>query len=311
MLGNSEKRLDSLRWHILTSLCRSAKESLLGRASSKAIPINLPGRGRGVVAGTLSSSLTLGDVEETIMSGFFPLTRSDELPVHGTSMGIQEWGLPFASDPVMPHHLAAFLKMHQSKNGIADDSDEAPYFRPNAILFNGGVFTPDIVRRRILEILSRWFSGGGEEHWQPLVLENDMPAFAVAWGAAYYGLVRRGRGIRIVGGSPRAYYVKVIPRDVTDQEPGQISAVCVIPRGMEEGEEVEIESPVVKVLTNQPVSFSLYSSNVRTGDQLGEVLTLDKVRLSKLPPLRTVLRFGKKGGVRKIPVYLCARLTEI
>jgi len=30
---------------------------------------------------------------------------------------------------------------------------------------------------------------------------------AVARGAAYYGLVRRGRGVRIRGGTARAYYL--------------------------------------------------------------------------------------------------------
>jgi hypothetical protein len=80
---------------------------------------------------------------------------------------------------------------------------------------------------------------------------------------------------------------------------------------MEEGEEVDIDSPVFKVVANQPVSFSLYSSNERTDDRLGQVLTLNESALTPLPPLRTVLRYGKKGIVRKIPVSLCSRLTEI
>ncbi|MBW1897209.1 MAG: molecular chaperone DnaK, partial [Deltaproteobacteria bacterium] len=311
MLGNSEKRLDPLRWHVLTSLCRRAKEAFLGGLSSDTIPISLPGRGRGVVAGVLSGALSLEDVEKTIINGFFPLTQLNELPVRGTSMGIQEWGLPFATDPIIPHHLAAFLKTHLSEGGSANDGDRPPCLQPTAILFNGGVFTPDSVRRRLLEILSTWFPGVGGKPWQPLVLENDVPAIAVACGAAYYGLVRRGRGVRIVGGSPRAYYVKVMSGDGSKQEQEQINTVCVIPRGMEAGEEVEIETPLFKVLTNQPASFSLYSSHVRTGDQLGDILTVKEDALSKLPPLRTVLRFGKKGVVRKIPVYLCARLTEI
>jgi hypothetical protein len=312
MLGNGGKRLDSLRWHILTSLCRNAKEKLLGSKASDAIPISLPGRGRGIVAGALTGSLSLEDVEKTILRGFFPLTRPDEMPSSETSsIGIQEWGLPFASDPVIPHHLAAFLKTHRQK-----DQDPAPMndglpLQPDAILFNGGVFTPDTVRKRLLDVLAGWFSGVGKEPYDPRVLANEMPSLAVAWGAAYYGLVRRGRGIRIVGGSPRAYYIRVMPSEPVKQGPGRMSAVCVIPRGMEEGEEVEIESPLFKVLTNQPVSFSLYSSNARTGDQLGEVLTVNEDALSELPPLKTLLRYGKKGVVRKIPVFLCARLTEV
>ena len=311
MLGDSEKRLDSLRWHILTSLCRSAKEKLLEDGETRPIPISLPGRGRGIVAGVLSDSLNLEDVQDTIIKGFFPYTKSDEMPVRGTGIGIQEWGLPFATDPVIPRHLAAFLKKHQARNQDVSRPDAGLSLRPDAILFNGGVFTPNILRERILEIISGWFSKDGGDAWSAVVLENDLFALAVARGAAYYGMVRRGRGIRIVGGSPRSYYARVVPSDMTEEQPGQISAVCVIPRGMEEGEEVQIESPVFKVLTNQPVSFSLYSSNSRTGDKLGHVLSLSENSLFQLPPLRTILRFGKKGIVRKIPVYLFARLTEV
>ena len=35
--------------------------------------------------------------------------------------------------------------------------------------------------------------GGG---WEPIVLDNDRLDLAVARGAAYYGMVRRGLGVR-------------------------------------------------------------------------------------------------------------------
>jgi len=309
MMGGSEKRLDSLRWQMLTSLCRSAKEKILTEGEHQSVPISLPGRGKGIVAGALSGSLDSEDVQDAIIKGFFPYTLADEMPVRRTGSGIQEWGLPFAADPVVPRHLAAFLKRHQAAD--SSRADDSLSLRPDAILFNGGVFTPKGIRQRVVDIVSGWFSKAGGVKWRPVVLENDLPAMAVARGAAYYGMVRRGRGIRIVGGSPRSYYVKVVTTGETEESPGQIKAVCVIPRGMEEGEEAEIESPVFKVLPNQPVSFSLYSSNARRGDQLGQVLALQEDSLFKLPPLHTILRFGKKGAVRKIPVYLCARLTEL
>jgi hypothetical protein len=311
MLGSGGKRLDSLRWQMLASLCRSAKEKILADPRAQTVRISLPGRGRGVVAGALAGDLTLVDVQDTTINGFFPYTPSDEMPTRRTTSGIQEWGLPFAPDPVIPRHLAAFLRKHQA--GVADASqpDHGLSLRADAILFNGGVFTPKIIRDRVVDILSKWFSKTSVGGWRPAVLENNLPAVAVARGAAYYGMVRRGRGVRIVGGSPRSYYVRVVPTDGTREAPAQITSVCVIPRGMEEEEEVEIESPVFEVLTNQPASFSLYSSNVRTGDQLGQVLTLPEDALFKLPPFYTVLQFGKKGIVRKIPVNLCARLTEI
>lgn len=311
MMASSEKRLDSLRWQMLASLSRMAKEKILTGGGPQSVPISIPGRGKGIVAGALSGSLHLKDVEDTIINGFFPYTQPHETPVRRAAGGIQEWGLPFAADPVVPRHLAAFLNRHHMPATDACPPDNSMSVRPDAVLLNGGVFTPKIIRKRVVDIISEWFSKSGSGDWRPVVLENELPAVAVARGAAYYGMVRRGRGIRIVGGSPRSYYVKVVPAGDTQEVPGQIIAVCVIPRGMEEGEEVEMESPAFEVLTNQPASFSLYSSTARRGDQLGQVLALKEESLFKLPPLHTILRFGKKGVVRKIPVNLCACLTEL
>jgi len=300
MMGNAGKRLDSQRWHILTALCRNAKEDLFGANRDRAT-VSVPGRGRGVVAGTLSVELTKDEVVETILSGFFPNTAIDERPAKTAGLGIQEWGLPFVEDPVIPRHLAAFLRKHPSKR-------EETSLWPDAVFYNGGVFASPVLTERMTQILSDWFSSD-TTRWRPKVLANDDPALAVCQGAAYYGMVRRGRGIRIVGGSPRSYYIGVGAKDET--EAGAVQVVCVVPRGMEEGETVDIDSPVFKVVANQPVSFSLYSSNERTDDRLGQVLTLNEETLTPLPPLRTILQYGKKKIVRKIPVSLCSHLTEI
>lgn len=311
LMGPDGKRLDSLRWQILTSLCRSSKERILADGGIKTVPINLPGRGRGVVAGTLSDSLSLADVEEIIIKGFFPKVKPDEMPGRRAESGIQEWGLPYVADPIIPRHLAAFLRKHQTEHSVASQTDTASLLRPDAIFFNGGVFTPLTIQERIVQILSEWFPSASPNTPWPLVLENDLPALAVARGAAYYGMVRRGRGVRIVGGTARSYYIRVVPPDDAREEPGQITAVCVIPRGMQEGEEVELQSPEFRVLTNKPASFSIYHSNARTADPLGRVLTIPEDSLSQLPPLRTTLKVGKKGIVRKIPIHLHAHLTEI
>jgi len=301
MVGKAGKSLDSLRWHILTALCRNAKEQMLGGDRDR-VPISVPGRGRGVVGGALSAEMTKQDVLETILNGFFPDTGMDDFPAKKAGMGIQEWGLPFAEDPVIPHHLAVFLKRHLGKG-------ENTLPRPDVVFFNGGVFASPVMAERIIDILSLWFSTEAAP-WRPSVLENDAPGLAVSQGASYYGMVRRGRGVRIVGGSARSYYVGVAPKDGTPEK-GTMQAVCVVAKGMEEGEEVEIDAPDFKVLANQPVSFPFYSSTERSDDQLGQVLTLQEDALAPLPPLRTVLGYGKKGIVRKIPVSLCARLTEV
>ena len=77
---------------------------------------------------------------------------------------------------------------------------------PTALLFNGGVFKADPLRARVNAILDDWGRGGSG----PVkVLENKDMDRAVSRGAAYYGLVRRGKGVRIRGGAARVYYVGV------------------------------------------------------------------------------------------------------
>ena len=79
--------------------------------------------------------------------------------------------------------------------------------RPDAILFNGGALTPEIVRRRIVEVITSWFADLPGPAYAPRVLTNISLDLAVAQGAAYYGVVRRGEGIRIGGGTARSFYV--------------------------------------------------------------------------------------------------------
>ena len=66
------------------------------------------------------------------------------------------------------------------------------------MLFNGGFFASNVLRARLLEILVSWFRTPGQDGaWQPMVLDHDRLDLAVARGAAYYGMVRRGLGVRI------------------------------------------------------------------------------------------------------------------
>jgi hypothetical protein len=186
---------------------------------------------------------------------------------------------------------------------------------PDFILFNGGALTPALLRDRVKETVAGWFHGEAGENYEPVELENPHPELAVAIGAAYYGLVRLGQGVRVGAGSPRAYYVEVAPeKPATTELPTEDSeheAVCLIPRGTEEGSEVRLDQPAFNVLTNQPVSFQLFSSSTRLGDQLGDLVTLPGDEITVLPPIRTALRFGKKATAQTLPVELAVRLTEV
>ena len=300
-------RLDAQRWHMLCHLCRMAKEELFADANRDRIPLSLAGRGSAIVGGTLTDHLTRDEVESVVLNGFFPRLDSGCLPRRGARAGLQEFGLPYASEPEIPRHLALFLRQHATP-----DTAET-VARVDAVLFNGGALAPLAVRERLLDILSDWFSPASAPAWRPSVLSNTSLALAVAQGAAYYGLVRRGNGIRIGGGSARAYYIGIGGRAAAPgHDAGEaVSVLCLARRGMEEGEEVHLTAPEFEVITNQPVSFPLYASSVRQADRPGAVLSLSAQEVSRLPAIRTVLRFGKQSRSVKIPVVVSARFTEV
>src|SRR5262249_56983342 len=131
---------------------------------------------------------------------------------------------------------------------------------------------------------------------------------AVAWGAAYYGWLRHTGGRRIGGGIARSYYIGV-EADGAGRD-GQLAVVCVVPRRLEEGQEIALEKPELELALGQPVLFPLFTSTVRGDDHAGDLLNLASDQLLRLPPLHTVLRGGRRRGTRRVPVTLAARSTE-
>lgn len=295
-------QLDSQRWHALTNLCRAAKESLLAEDAPAETPIRLIGRGKSVVGGALTATLTREEVERTVMDGYFPITPADAAPRKTPRTGLQEWGLPFAAEPEVPRHLAAFLRRHRSDATAEDAGDLA---RPDVILFNGGALKPRQIRARLRDLVGQWCDDSG---WQPAVFESVDLDLAVARGAAYYGLVRRGRGVRIGGGAARSYYLGI---GGARSEEHIVPVLCLVHRGMEAGEPIEISEPAFDVMANQPVSFPFYASSTRRGEHAGQLVQAERDSLAELPPIRTVLRFGKKVGATRLPVHLATHLTEV
>ena len=286
------EKLDSQRWHALTNLCRAAKETLLGESPPSEAPIRLGGRGRAVIGGALATTLGRAEVERLVLDGFFPLVDADARPRKGARAGLQEWGLPFASEAEVTRHLAAFVAQHAGDATI------------DLVLFNGGALSPALIRDRLVAQLAHWHGGSA-----PAVLDSASLDLAVSRGAAYYGLVRRGLGVRIGGGSPRAYYLGLAPG--ADLPPNSVDTVCLVARGMHEGESIEIDTPQLTVVANRPVSFPLFASTTRLGDAAGALVRAPRDSLTELPPIRTVLRFGKKLAATELPVQVGATLTEI
>jgi len=213
---------------------------------------------------------------------------------------LRELGLPYASDPAITRHLAAFL----TQAAIAMNGSPATQrmARPDAVLFNGGFCTPAVTRERLVEAISAWFDAA-EPGWRPRLLSNEGFDSAVARGAAYYGRVRDGTGLRVKAGSARTYYI-ALPSE------GALRGICVLPAGIDEGTTLPLLNHEFSVLANRPVSFTLYSSRTRH-DAHGEVVALDEENLHLHAPLVTLLRYGKKLRELYLTVHLRVSFTEV
>jgi molecular chaperone DnaK (HSP70) len=293
--GKLSGKLDAAQFGALVQACRAAKEALLVPKPPAEYAVTVVGKGRSVIAGSVSATVTPADVKAALFDGFFPKVPFDTEPVRTNRAGLQEMGLPYVSDPAVTKHLASFLRQ-QLPEGEA----------PDAILFNGGVFQPPPLRDRIIEVMTPWFSRKGKP-WKPAVLTNPSLDLAVAWGAAYSAWLRHTGGQRIGGGIARSYYLGI----EDPQAAGKQAVVCVVPRRLQEGEEVSIPKPEFELALGEPVLFPLYSSTVRSDDKPGDVLRVSPAQLMQLPPLHTILRGGKRAGAKRVPVTLAAKSTEI
>jgi hypothetical protein len=320
-------KLDAAQFGSLVQACRAAKEALLASPPPPSFPVTVMGRGRSVVGGTVSVNITPEDVKTAIFDGFFPLTSFDAEPARGARAGLQEMGLPYVSDPAISKHIAAFLRDHPASGGNESTAGEQSISgglsanTVDAILFNGGVFQPEVLRQRVIDVMRPWFTAQGQS-WDPLVLTSPSLDLAVAWGAAFFAWLRHSGGKRIGGGIPRSYYIAVslaesaagtgTANPATPSMPdARLPVLCVVPRRMQEGEEVKMPTPVLELALGQPVLFPLYTSTVRGDDKAGQVLRLSPESLLPLPPLHTILRGGKRTGVKQVPVTLAAKCTEI
>src|SRR5438132_7080127 len=281
-------QLETQRFYGLVSQCRAAKERLLADPTLGEVRLSVPGRGGAVIGGALAAALARAEVEATVLDRFFPRVEAEARPRPGRAP--REWGLPFAEEPEITRHLAEFL----ARQRVAAGQAELPLARPDALLFNGGALEPEVVRERVCDVVASWHG-----RRRPAVLEGESLQLAVARGAAYFGLARRGLGVRIGGGAARTYYLGL----------GDGRPLCLVPRGLEGGEQREITEPGFELLANRPVSFPLLTATDRSAERAGEIVAAGG--LAALPPIRTVLRFGRKLVETALPIHLEVRLTEI
>ncbi|HEX4130225.1 MAG TPA: Hsp70 family protein [Pirellulales bacterium] len=304
-------KLEPRAWSVLVQKGRQAKETLLAPNAPESLVVHLPGSGARLLGGGMQVELSRDEVRHLFFDGFLPAVPLDARPSKQRS-GFREFGLPYAPDAAMTRYLAAFLTAHrhvaldESEDSAAAASDHDPA-RPDLVLFNGGFFASDVLRERLLDVLASWFhEQRTKSRWSPQVLSNERLDLAVAHGAAYYGMVRRGQGVRIAAGLARTYYLGVAS---TTNEP---SAVCVVPAGIEEGTEIELRDRQFELRVREPVEFPLHTSATRLTDRPGELVPVDPEQMTSLPPIRTVLETGRqRGEAATLPVHLHARLTEI
>lgn len=299
--------LEPRQWSVLVRSCRQLKEVLMAGNAPEKWTLTLPGSGSKLIGGGLQVSVTRDEVQSLLVNGFFPDVPLDSKPQTSQS-GFQEFGLPYAPDAAITRYLAQFLTSHRY---VALDQQPQPASqgtgpdpaRPDIVLFNGGVFTSPVLQQRIVDSLKKWF--GTDPDWAPIVLENERLDLAVARGAAYYGMVRRGEGVRIAAGLARTYYIGV------DDESGHHKALCLLPAGIEPGHEIDLAQRQFQLLVSQPIEFPLYVSSTRLTDAAGELIDVDPEQIKSLPPIRTVLKTGKSKEATSVSVILKAKLTEI
>ncbi|MBA57255.1 MAG: nucleotide-binding protein [Pseudomonadales bacterium] len=299
-------------WQIqaLTHGCRDAKEALLSDSDVQAVPLVVPSRGSKLLGSTLRTELTRDEVEQTLVDGFFPQVGIGEHPRQQPRGALTQMGLPYAQDAGVTRHLASFLC--RQSNAAQDFFGSAQDFiKPTAILFNGGVLKAPKLAQRLISVVNGWLQQAGAEPAR--LLDGADLDLAVARGAAYYGYVRQGHGVRIRGGLASAYYVGIeSSMPAVPGMPPPLQALCVAPFGMEEGTETSPSQQEFGLVVGEPVTFRFFGSTVRRDDQCGLLLDYwDEAELEELPPIQASLPSAGRQAGEVVAVRLAARVNEL
>jgi len=314
MEQESGNRLEPWQVQALTHACRDAKEKIFNNPEMDNVPLVVPSRGSSLIGGTLRSELTREEVDNVLVTGFLPEVPVSERPVSKTRSGLRTKGLPYAQDAGITRHLAAFLA---KKLPAIEDlehvelPENATFLHPTAILFNGGVLKANVLSERLIKTLNSWLVS--EQAPEARLLEGADLDLAVAKGAAYYGVVRQGKGVRIKGGTAAAYYVGV--ESAMPAVPGmaaEVEALCIAPFGMEEGTEEAVDEDEFGLVIGEPVRFRFFASNIRRDDKVGTRLDYwTDEELEELDEIEITLPEEGHNAGEVIPVHLSAAVTEV
>ena len=300
-LSESGIRLDPWQMRMLVHSSMNAKEKLLSHQDLiTEYPVTVLGRGSSLIGGTIKTLLSQSEIENLVVNGFFPECDLASTPQQTQKLGLKETGLSYEADPSVTRHLAKFLNRQIKKT-------ENMSILPTAVLFNGGVMKSPSIRKQILNVLDHWNSDDSKILIRE-IFSNEFD-LAVARGAAYYGLARRGKGVRIRGGIGKSYYIGVAASmPAVPGMPMPVKALCVAPFGMEEGMSANLKSQEFVLAVGEPVRFDFLGSSIRHSDEIGNIIEDWQDQLEEMTTLETTLDGQPENSIR---VTIEIKVTEI
>jgi len=313
-LEKDGRRLEPWQVQSLMHSCRDAKEKIFNEASVDQMPIVVANRGSSLIGGTLRTELTREEINQVLVEGFMPKVSAADRPLVRPRTGLRTVGLPYAQDAAITRHLAAFLAKQQSAADDLKDVNlpaQATFLHPTAILFNGGVLKAEPLAERLTEVVNSWLTA--EDAPEARLLPGADLDLAVARGASYYGVVRKGKGVRIKGGTAASYYVGVeSAMPAVPGLPPELQALCIAPFGMEEGTQEELPDEEFGLVVGEPVRFRFFASNSRRDDQVGERLAYwADEELTELDEIEVTLPPENRRPGEVVPVHLASAVTEV
>ncbi len=284
-------------WHS----CRAAKEALLAAGGPDSHPVAVLGRGSRLIGGTVSVEVDAEERGGPAGGRLLPARRPRRAA--GPAAGVR---LPGARPAVRVRH-----GRHPAPGRVPRRSTaKAGPARPTHVLFNGGVFKAEALRERAAGGARPLVPGRGRRVALEAAPDLDH---AVARGAAYYGWVKQGGGVRIRGGTARAYYVGIETAGLAvPGAPRPLPALCVVPIGMEEGTEADVPSASIGLVVGRAGPVPLLQLPVRKHDQPGDVLRRwAEGELAETDSLEATLPPAASAEQGAVPVRFHSRITEL
>lgn len=292
---------DATVWSGLVMSARQAKERLLGENAPAQAVISMQGRGSRLIGNTKSLPITGSRAREVLVEGFVPRTGPADVAGRAARAGLTTLGLPYTSDTAIPGHVCAFLRRHAQSAAQAGAVLHDGLPRPDLVLLNGGVFKAAALVERLGEVFAAWF-GAPVTMLDPTSLDT-----AVASGATRSALARWGIGELISGGAARAYFIEV------DDGQGGKRALCVAPRGMNDGVSIDVPGRVFDASLERLVSFRLFAFTGDRSDEPGSLVEVDDDEAwERVAAVETVLRSktNRDASSSSVSVTLRSTLTD-